>query len=183
MSQRRIYLTLLLVFLSLLLAPVAQAQSTDLDFNQILRSLGPRTDGYDSFYIILDILLYAGFFLGFVNMFLIPEKQLGPTLMNFAVMLLIVFSKVGVANAFGADLARHPNAILSMCALPTLPVNAIIFVFPLIIAGLVRKTNKYGGSPPSLMVAILAGIVGGGYFFLAWATEIRNCGTIIGIGG
>lgn len=182
MLQKRIYLAVLLLFISLLLAPVASAQSTEVDFQQILRSLGPRTEGYSSEYLFFDILLYVIFFLSMVNMFLIPDKQLSVSLLNFAVILFVVFSKVGVASAFNDPATRHPSAILGMCALPVLAINAAIFVLPLIIAGMVRKTSKFGGTPPSLFIAALTGLIGGAYFFLAWAAEIQACPTMVGTG-
>lgn len=182
MTHKKLYLALLLLFVSLLLAPVAQAQSSDVDFQQILRSLGPRTEGYDSAYILLDILLYSVFFLSMVNMFVIPDKQLSVSLLNFAVILLTVFSKVGIASAFGSPGVVHPNAIMSMCALPVLAINASIFVLPLIIAGMSRRVSKFAGTPPSMFLGGLTGLIGGAHFFLAWFTIISDCPTIGGTG-
>ncbi|MDX1992656.1 MAG: hypothetical protein SF029_09710 [bacterium] len=184
MSHKRILLVTLFLFMSLLLAPVTQAQQNDVNFDQILSSLGPRTtaQGYENIYLIFDILLYAIFFLSLVNMFLIPDKQLAVSLLNFTVILATVFAKVGVASIPGVPEVAHPNAIISMCALPVLPLNAVIFIFPLLIAGMTRKSSKYAGTPPSLFVGGLTGLIGGAYFFMSWALEIRSCATIGGTG-
>lgn len=159
--------TALTAFIALLfvfsLGPVmpVQAQSTaDLDFNDILRSLGPRT-GQE---LLWDVLLYGIFLLGLINVVLIPDKQLFPSMLNLLVMGLAVVSKLLVG--------RTGSAILAPTDLPVLVLNVGMFTLPLIIAGMLRPVK--GKSSKAMLPAILMGILGGVYFFMYWAVEQRG---------
>ncbi len=153
-----IYLLILALFF---IVPNALAQ--DFTADDILDALGPR----DGDALILDIILYLIFFMSIITMFLIPDKQLTASLLNFAVLFFAVISKLLVS----ADV-NDLDAIISPCDLPTLGINAALFALPLIIAGMVR-TRKVG-SPPAMFTSIINGLFGGGYFFLFWALAQRT---------
>ncbi len=77
MRIKRYVFIMLFLFLVFTLIPAVSAQGTaDVDINDIINALGPRTDGYPSHYLIFDIMLYLIFFLCLVSMMLIPDKQL-----------------------------------------------------------------------------------------------------------
>ena len=141
----------------------AQAQSTaDLDFNDIIQALGPRS-GQD---LLWDVLLYGIFLLGLINVVLIPDKQLFASMLNLLVMGLAIVSKLLVGTG--------PNAILAPTDLPVLVLNVGMFTLPLIIAGMLRPVK--GKSSKAMLPAILMGIMGGAYFFMYWAVEQRGSG-------
>jgi hypothetical protein len=185
MAYRKWYLILLFGLLLLFLVPAAHAQQ-DLDVQDILGLLGPRTGNlpntsipYEDHVLFLDLLLYAVFFFALINMFLIPDKQLLASMLNFLVIGLIVVSKLVITPCPERLGKENPACFvtdyqLSSVHIVVLPINAGIFVIPLTIAGMVRKTSKYAGPPPAMYTGALAGLLGGGYFFLFWALEQRN---------
>lgn len=153
-----------LLFLALFfIVPNALAQNRDINTDEIIAAIGPRTGNA----LILDIFLYLIFFFCIINMFLIPDKQLTPALLNFAVLFFAVISKLLVS----ADVNDF-NAIIQPCDLPTLGINAAMFAFPLVMAGMVR--TKKVGSHPALYTGIITGLLGGSYFFLFWALAQRT---------
>lgn len=159
MTRKHLIIAMLYMLLSLTLVPSAFAQSTtDIEFSDIVDALGPRT-GTD---LILDIFLYLIFFFGLINMFLISDKQLLPTMLNFTVMGLAIVSKLLVG--------REPG--IEATAFAVLVLNVGIFVIPLIMAGMLRA-NK-GKAPPAMPSSILMGLLGGGYFFMFWFFEQRG---------
>jgi len=159
MTRKHLLLMMLYIVLALVFVPAvyAQGSTADLDVNDIIEALGPR-EGRD---LLWDILLYLIFLLGFVLMFLIPDKQLFPALLNFLVMGLAVISKLLV----GQGRTIEPGD------LPVLVLNVGMFVLPLIIAGMVRSVK--GKPSKAIIPAVIQGMVGGGYFFLFWALEQR----------
>lgn len=161
MTRKHAIVLLLFVVLMLFWVPVTGAQQSleDLDPQEIIDLLGPRT-GDD---LIFDILLYLIFFMSIISMFLIPEKQLMATMLNFTVILLAVLSKILVGE--------NAPYILEPTDLPVLPINAGMFVIPLMIAGMVRQRR---GSPPAMATGIITGLLGGTYFFLFWALKQRD---------
>lgn len=165
MRIKRYVFIMLFLFLVFTLVPTVGAQGTsDVNINDIINALGPRTDGYPSHYLIFDIMLYLIFFLSLVSMMLIPDKQLQATMLNFIVLLLAVLSKVMVA----------PEGPIRPTDFPVLLFNAGMFVLPLLIAGMVRSANKYAGTPKALFTSIITGLLGGGYFFLFWLLEQKD---------
>jgi hypothetical protein len=162
MARNRILLVLLALLVMLAAAPVAHAQSTaDINFSDIIDALGPRSGDA----LLWDVFLYAIFFIGLLNIFLIPDKQLFPAMLNLLVMGLAVVSKL---------LVGYPphDPVLSPVDFPVLVFNAGMFVLPLIIAGMQRSVK---GKPSKATIpAILMGLLGGGYFFLFWAMEQRG---------
>ncbi len=159
MKRKHLLLFFLYVFVIFVNVPVTYAQNTtDLNLNDVLSALGPRS-GQD---LLWDIMLYLIFFLGVVNMLLIPDKQLFPAMLNFTVMGLAIVSKLLV----GTGRTIEPTDF------PVLVFNAGMFVLPLTIAGMVRSVK--GKPSKAIGPAILMGLLGGGYFFLYWALEQRN---------
>ncbi len=153
MKAKRATVLILFVFTMLSMVPPAFAQAPDLDFQQIISALGPRT-GSD---LVLDILLYLIFGLGFITMLLVPDKQLTPSMMMIAVLFLAVLAKLNIFE---------PNDFV------TFVLNVGMLVLPLLVAGLVRDPRK---RPAALIPAALTGLIGGGYFFLFWALK-QNVG-------
>lgn len=160
MTRKHAVILILFVVLALFWVPMAGAQTVeDLDAQEIIDLLGPRS-GED---LLFDILLYLIFFMSVISMFLIPDKQLMATMLNFVVILCAVLSKVLVGE--------NAPYILAPTDLPVLPINAAMFVIPLIIAGMVRQRR---GSPPAMITGIITGLLGGTYFFLFWALKQRG---------
>lgn len=160
MRRNHILIALVVLMLALTAVPVAYAQDVeDVQIEDIIAALGPR-EGND---LLFDILLYAIFFMSIITMFVLPEKQMLPTMLNFTVLLLTILAKVLIDDG--------PDAILEPTDLPVLGINAGIFVLPLIIAGMARSRR---GSPPALKTGIVTGLLGGAYFFLFWFLKQRD---------
>ncbi len=161
MPRKHFYLILLYFLLAFLIVPVAHAQSTaDLDFNDVIRELGPRSGDE----LLWDIMLYFIFFLGLINTFLIPDKQIFPSMLNFLVMGLAIVSKLLVGD--GRTIQPTDFAVLIL--------NVGMFVIPLIMAGMLRTYGRKGRAPRALIPCIMMGLTGGAYFFLFWALEQRG---------
>lgn len=157
MKSKHLFIVLLLLLISLIAVPTASAQE-DLDFQDIVDALGPR-DGNE---LIFDLLLYAIFFMGMLNMFLIPEKQLFPAILNFIVIGLAVVSKLLVGD--------EPNSTIKPDDFATLIFNSGMFVLPLVTAGMVRSRF---GTPKAMITCAITGLIGGGYFFVFWSLAQR----------
>lgn len=158
MTRNRILIVPLTLLLLLVAAPVAYAQGNLPDANELLALLGPRTNrGFN--YVLLDIILYALFFMGFITMVLVPDKQLLPSLMMIAVLGLVIIAKLD-----------YVGGLLDPKELPVLGINVAIFVLPLMVAGMVRSRI---GTPKAMIPALITGFIGGGYFFLFWALVQR----------
>lgn len=142
----------LLMMAALVLVPASQAQVQDLNLQDVISRLAPASGGNE---LIFDILRYLIFFVGFITMMLVPDKQLTPSLLMVAVIGMAILSKL---NVFRPD------------DLASLGLNCGMFVIPLIVAGLLRGRGK---TPRALLPAILTGMLGGGYFFLYWALVQR----------
>ena len=124
------------------------AQQINLNPQDIINRLMPRS----GLGLIYDLLLYAIFILMLIVMFMQSDKQLVPTMISGLVGALAVIAKLNVFDplAFGA-----------------LVVNAGIFVLPIIVAGITKAKN-------SQPLAIIAGVLGGVYFFMFWFISQRN---------
>ena len=161
MTRNRILLILLVMFALMAIIPAAQAQERDINFKDILKGLGPR-DGdtqYGIPWLLFDILLYIIFFIGLVNMGIIPDKQLFASLLNFGVLGMAVVSKLLVNYPKNDPIIREDD-------LATLVLNAGMFVVPLIIAGMVRSVK--GKPSKAIYTSAFMGLLGGAYFFLYW---------------
>lgn len=153
-------LAFLIALLALFAVPAAYAQTLEeIDFNALLARLGPRS-GSD---LIFDILLYGIFFLALITMFLVPDKQLLPTLLSVLVMFFAVLAKV---------------ELFEPTAFPIFVINVGMWVIPWVTAGMVRPASRrYSNKTPrALMPAIITGFLGAGYFFLFWAQKQGGLG-------
>ncbi|MFW5691217.1 MAG: hypothetical protein ACOCXZ_01840 [Chloroflexota bacterium] len=165
MLRNRLLMILLLGFVLIITAsPTLAQQTNDINFNDIVEALGPRQGQA----LLFDILLYLIFFIGLINTVLIPDKQLLVSLLNYAVLALVVISKllIDVVNDGGEF---FPSAILESTDFAVLPINAAIFIFPLLMAGLLRSVK--GKRSNALFPSLLMGLLGGAYFFMFWAIE------------
>ncbi len=165
--NRVLILGLVLLALLLLVGPAfAQRDVANVELSDILDAIGPR----DGQAILLDILLYLIFFVAFINQFLIPDKQLPVSLMNFAVMGIALFSKLLIDVQFDGG-RFYPSALLEPGDFAVLPMNVAMMAFPLLMAGSLRAVK---GKPPKAMFpSLIMGLLGGAYFFIFWATEQR----------
>jgi hypothetical protein len=162
MTLRRILLTSLLLAFLFMAVPAVSAQNSleDIEFSDIIDALGPR----DGDQLFLDILLYLIFFVGLITTFLVPDKQMTVQLLVFLTLLLAVIAKLLVGT--------HPSAIFGPCDIAVLAINVILFVAPLIAAGMLRPVK--GKRSKAMMPAIILGLLGGGYFFMFWSIEQRG---------
>jgi hypothetical protein len=127
----------------------------DVNFQDILQALGPGT-GQD---IIWSIFLYLIFFFALITMFLIPDKNMVPTLLIGAVLLCTMVAKVSL----GID-----PPILERKEFGMMVINVIMLIFPIIAVGMARaKKNKMAA--PAIITAVLGGV----YFFTFWVIVQR----------
>lgn len=155
MTRNRLLSAGLTLLLMLSFTSVLHAQDLQVDPQQLLALLGPRSGNE----LIFDIMLYITFAIGFITMVLVPDKQLLPSLIMIAVLGLVIVAKLDYLT------------LLEPTDLPVLAINVGIFVFPLIVAGMVRSRK---GTPRAMWPAVLTGLAGGGYFFLFWALAQRG---------
>jgi hypothetical protein len=124
-------------------------------FQQILELLGPNRG-----FILWNILLYLIFFLSLLTVLTMPDKNLLPTLIMVGVVMLTVIAKLSISAV--PPLLRKNEFGMFM-------INVGIFVLPLLTAGIVRARKK----GRTVILCIVAGILGGMYFFFFWALEQR----------
>jgi hypothetical protein len=128
----------------------------DIDFQAILRALGPGS-GTD---LIWSIFLYLIFFLSLIALFLIPDKNMVPTLLMAGVLLCTVIAKLSLG-------IRPP--ILQRQEFGMMIINVVMLIFPAIALGTIRAKKNKAAAP-----AILTALLGGTYFFLFWLIEQRT---------
>lgn len=163
MTRKHFMLILLYLFLAFIVVPSAYAQTTsDINMDDIVNAIGPRT-GRD---LLWDVMLYLLFFLALINMFILPDKQLFVTILNFVVMGATIISKLLVGTETTTDRMIEPTSLV------VLVLNVGVFVVPLIMAGMLRAVR--GKRPKAVIVCVIMGLLGGAYFFLFWAMEQRN---------
>ena len=151
---KRFLILLMVIFAGALLVPTLHAQpNLDIDFQEILRRLGPSS-GFPG--ILFDIMRYLIFIFAFITLLMVPDKQLMASLLMTAVLGIVVIVKLGIFSP--VDLA-------------TLALNCGLFVIPFIVAGMLRGRNR---TPRGIYTAIITGMLGGGYFFLIWALAQRG---------
>ena len=126
----------------------------DIDFQDILALLAPGT-GQN---LVWSIFLYLIFFFALVTLFLMPNKNMLPTLLVSAVLLFAIVAKLSVAA-----LALRMTPILRNKEFGMFVINVGMFVFPLIAVGMTRA-RKNKSVAPALATALTAGV----YFFLFW---------------
>jgi hypothetical protein len=123
---------------------------------QILARLAPRT-GTD---LILDLMLYTLFGIGFITMILVPDKQMLPSILMLGVIMAALIAKLQYVG-------------INVCDLVTFAVNVFMFAIPMLVAGMVR--GRSGKTPKALWPAVLTGLIGGMYFFMFWALYQQSC--------
>ncbi|MBC7811545.1 MAG: hypothetical protein H7175_10380 [Burkholderiales bacterium] len=104
-----------------------------------------------------NIFLYVIFFLSFVTLLLIPDKNMTSTVIIGIVILTCIIDLLQVfkPRAFG-----------------TLMLHIAMFALPLIAVGMVRV--RAGKTVKAMVPAILTAIFGGLYFFIFWLVEQRS---------
>jgi hypothetical protein len=100
-------------------------------------------------------LLYFIFFFALITMLVMPDKNLVPTLLIAAVLIAAVVAKL--------SLSARPPIIRSDDFLMYV-LNVSTFVFPLLVAGLVRAKKKGRVVPAAIMTSLFGGV----YFFMFW---------------
>jgi hypothetical protein len=106
--------------------------------------------------MIWNIMLYVIFFLGLITLFLIPDKNMFPTLLTAVVLLLAVVAKVSLASS---------DPILRKKEFGMMIINIGMAVLPFVVAGMIRSGKKPSKAPGP---AILGGIIGMVYLFMFW---------------
>lgn len=122
-----------------------------IELKDVATLIGPGT-GQN---IIWSIFLYVIFFFSIVTLFLIPDKNMIPTLLIATVLLCAVIAKI--------SLAQTRNSILPPKHFGTYVINVAMFVLPIIAVGMTRAKKNRMAAP-----AILTAITGGIYFFMFW---------------
>ncbi|MEO0563416.1 MAG: hypothetical protein AAF125_15005 [Chloroflexota bacterium] len=129
-------------------------------FGDIAAALLPRTDGI---VLVMDIMLYLMFFLNLIAFFGQDDKQIAATMLVGGTLLAIVIGKLSTFYA-GGD---NPIEFIEADEMPMLIINSIIFLIPIIVTGMskAKKTKP---------LTIIAGSIGGAYFFMFWFFFQRN---------
>lgn len=119
------------------------------NLQEILSKLAPRTDGFN---LIYDIFLYLIFILNLILMFGQSDKQTVPTIFAGGASALAVIAKLNVfsPSSFGS-----------------LMVNAGMLILPLLVVG-ISKAKKV--QPLGVISGVLAAL----YFFLFWFLSQRS---------
>jgi hypothetical protein len=115
-----------------------------INIDEILHLLGP----YSGRGMVWAILLYAIFFFSVVTMLMQSEKTIVPVLLMMVGLLAIVLAKLEVFP---------PRAF------ETFILNVVIFIPPVLVVGMTKNPKSRGP-------AILAFLLGAGYFFAYWLT-------------
>jgi hypothetical protein len=131
-----------------------------IDFRTILFLLGPSSGEP-----IWNILLYATFIFALIATLTMPDKNLLPTLLVAGVMVATVVAKLSLS-------VRAPmDPIIGPCDFGMLIINAVMLIFPLLAAGLLRAKKKAKVVIPSIFCAIFGFL----FFFAYWFVVQRNC--------
>lgn len=123
----------------------------NITFQEVLQNLLPTSGS-----LLYDIFLYPIFFLSLIVLFMQSDKQLTPTLMMAATLLLVVLAKLTI----------NANQPFRRADIGMLFVNIAIFVLPALVAAL----SKAKRSRP---LAIFAFVLGAVYTALYWLTFQR----------
>lgn len=123
---------------------------------EILKLLGPQTGN-----MLWNILLYAIFILSVIAILGMPDKNMLASLLMGAVALSAVIAKLSTSAVPPLLPKREFGMFL---------INALIFVFPLLTAGVIRARKK----SRTVMLCIITGVLGGMYFFFFWFLEQAN---------
>jgi hypothetical protein len=114
----------------------------DINVQEIIRLLGPNA----GLGLVWNIFIYVIFFFTLITMLLQGDKALLTTIICAAALMLCIIAKLAIfpPREFGS-----------------LVINAGMFLFPGIVAGMTRDAKS---RPP----AIIACVVGAVYFFAYW---------------
>ena len=123
-------------------------------FQEILRLLGPQTGQLG-----WNILLYLIFFFGLLTLFTIPDKNMTASLLMGAVVIAAVVAKLSTS---ASPPLLKKNDFFGMFL-----VNVILFIFPILTAGIIRARKK----ARPVTFAILTAVFGGAFFFFYWFIE------------
>ncbi|MDX2140630.1 MAG: hypothetical protein SF123_21285 [Chloroflexota bacterium] len=135
--------------------PERACQPMNISMDAILNYLSLAPAGGVSNAIIYSIFLYLIFILALITLFLMPDKNLVPTLLTGAVLMAAVLAKLVTA---GANVGGFRPEQFGM-----LIVNVIPFLCPFLVAGMTRTRKRTNPVPP---LAILTGLLGGVYMFI-----------------
>jgi len=125
----------------------------NLDLQQILFLIGPSSG--DLFW---NILIYLTFFLALFTLFAIPDKNLLSTLLIAGVLMALVITKLNISIRPPMRPIFPPRDFIQFT------LNAAVFIFPLLVAGLIRARKKGRVVP----LAIITSVFGGIFFFAFW---------------
>ncbi len=117
-----------------------------ISLQEIIQTLLPQSE-----FLIWDIFLYIIFFLSLITLFMQSDKQILPTLLMAAVLLLTLIAKLSISRQI--PFQRREFAMLI--------VNCGIFIFPALVAGMTKAKKSRGP-------AVLAGLIGFVFMFLYW---------------
>ena len=132
-----------------------------LSAQQILQLFAPGTGQQ----IIWSFFLYLVFFLSLITLFLIPDKNMLPTLMMACVLLFCVVAKLSI---------MRPGTVFPTSdrfSFGVFTMNVAIAVFPFIVAGMIRSGKQKSKAQAP---AIFAGLIGMVYWFLYWLVVQRS---------
>ncbi len=132
----------------------------NINFQQILDLLLPTSQT-----MIFDIMLYIIFFLSLIALFLMPDKNMVPTLLIAAVLLFAIVAKLSLGAIYGPG-----EPIFQRTDFGMLVINAGMLTFPLIAVGLTRARKGAKSTPPAVLAALVAGV----YFVLFWLIHQRG---------
>lgn len=153
MKSKHLFMVLSVLIMMIMSVSVVSAQPPqDFDIQQVISALAPRS-GSD---LLLDLLLYGIFGLGFIAMLLVPDKQMFPSLIMVGVIGASIIAKL---DFFGPT------------EFATFLVNVSMLVGPIFVAAMVRDPSNRGRRPKALVPAALTGVLGGLYFLIFWALK------------
>jgi hypothetical protein len=129
---------------------------------QIVGVLRPDTLG--------DIFIYIIFLLALIASAVIPEKNVQAPYMMYGVILCCIIDLLrgnnGQAIPVSSALRIGGESLFSNQGFITYLLHIIMFTFPLIAAGLVRRHGRKGAL--AIPVCLLCGLFGGIYTFMAF---------------
>ena len=132
-----------------------------LSAQQILQLFAPGTGQQ----IIWSFFLYFIFFFALITLFLIPDKNMVPTVTMATVLLFCVIAKLSVMRP-GTVFPTSDRFSFGVFAM-----NIAIGVLPIIVAGMIRSGKQKSKAQAP---AILTGIFGLVYWFLYWLIVQRG---------
>lgn len=132
-----------------------------LSAQQVLQLFAPGNGSQ----IIWSVFLYVIFFFALITLFLIPDKNMVPTMAMVAVLIFAVVAKLSIARP-GTVFPTSDRFSFGVFAM-----NIAIGVFPFIVAGMIRSGKRKSKAQGP---AILTGIFGLVYWFLYWLVTQRG---------